>query len=75
MDPMATIEGIPGYIDVFQAARIIGRSYSQTCRYIEDGLLPARRVGAQRLVRKRDAETFTPPPRGNPEFRQRKASA
>ena len=43
MNDVAIISELPkGYIDVEDAARVIGVSYSQCCRYIESGLLPAR---------------------------------
>ena len=72
---MATINGIPGFVDLYEAAEIIGVSYAQVCRYIEDGLLPARKIGAvQRVVRRKDAESFERPPRGNPEFRKQKSA-
>ena len=73
---MAIISELPkGYIDVEDAARVIGVSYSQCCRYIEAGLLPARQIGFQRFVRERDALSFERPPRGNPAFRRQKRTA
>lgn len=68
---MATIKGIPGFVDVYDAAEIIGVSYSQCCRYIDDGLLNVHQVGSQRLIRQKDAESFKRPPKGNPAFRQK----
>lgn len=61
------------YVTVEQAAHIIGRSPPQVYRYIRYGLLPAVRVHRDSiLVLRREAQTFTPPPRGNPLFRRRK---
>jgi len=72
MNRVATIQGIPGFVDIYEAAKIIGVSYSQACRYIEDGLLTVYQQGSQRLVRRRDAEKFKRPPKGNPAFRREK---
>jgi excisionase family DNA binding protein len=69
MNDVATIKGIPGYVDVYEAASIIGVSYAQCCRYIQDGLLTVVQVGSQRLIRRKDAEKFKRPPVGNPAFR------
>jgi hypothetical protein len=69
MNDVAIIKGIPGFVDVYEAADIIGVSYSQCCRYIEDGLLTVYEQGSQRLIRRKDAEKFERPPKGNPAFR------
>jgi excisionase family DNA binding protein len=69
MNDVATIKGIPGFVDVYEAARIIGVSYSQCCRYIEAGDLTVYEQGSQRLIRRKDAEKFERPPKGNPAFR------
>jgi excisionase family DNA binding protein len=74
MKDVATIQGIPGYVDIRQAAEIIGVSYSQACRYVEDGILTVYQVGSQRLVRRKEAESFERPPKGNPAFRRENRS-
>lgn len=68
---MATTTTIPGYIDLTEAAKIIGVSHSQVWRYIDDGLINALNIGGTYLVKRRDAANFVRPPRGNPAFRQR----
>lgn len=64
------MSAIPGFYTVYEAAEILGRSHSQVCRYIRQGLLPARDLGGQRLLEQSAVHNFTPPPRGNPEFRK-----
>lgn len=68
---MATQSTIPGYVDLTEAATIIGVSHSQVWRYIDDGLLDALNIGGTYLVKRRDASAFVRPPRGNPAFRRR----
>ncbi len=70
---MNDMAAIPGFYTVDEAARIIGKSHSQVCRYIRHGLLSARTVGKSKLLQQADVHEFTPPPRGNPLLRQRKA--
>lgn len=72
MADVATIKGIPGFVDVYRAAEIIGVSYAQCCRYIADGLLNVYQVGSQRLVSEADAKSFVRPDKGNPAFRRAK---
>lgn len=59
---------ITGYYTIGEAARVIGRSESQVSRYITNGLLRAVDLGHQKMLRQRDVDSFTPPPRGNPNF-------
>jgi len=70
---MNDMAAIPGFYTVDEAARIIGKSHSQVCRYIRHGLLSARTIGKSKLLQQADVHGFTPPPRGNPLLRQRKA--
>lgn len=59
---------IAGYYTVHEAVQVIGRSHSMICRYVRDGLLPAKRIGSQLLIEQSEAHKFTPRPRGNPGF-------
>ena len=63
---------VPGYYTIEEAVPIIGRSHSQICRYVRDGLLPAKDLGHQLLVEQAAVHEFQPPPRGNPTFRKPK---
>jgi hypothetical protein len=62
---------IPGFYTVEEAAKVIGRSYACVSRYVRDGLLPARVVGQVKLIEQSAAHAFSPPRRGNPQFRKR----
>ena len=64
---------IPGFYTVEEAARILGKSHSQVCRYIRHGLIAARTIGKSKLIEQADIHEFTPPPRGNPMLRWRKS--
>lgn len=70
MSTVATTEHIPGYIDLYRAAEIIGVSHSQVWRYISEGLLDALKIGNTHLVKEKDAKSFERPLRGNPNFRR-----
>lgn len=70
---MITPTSIPGYINLDEAAAIIGVSHSQAWRYIDAGILDAVKIGNTHLVKKRDAERFERPPRGNPAFTKKSA--
>lgn len=61
---------LPGYYTIREAVPIIGRSHGMICRYIRDGLIPAKRIGVQILIEQSAAHEFIPPPRGNPNFRK-----
>lgn len=65
---MATSSVVPGYIDLQEAASIIGVSHAQVWRYIDDEILDALKIGRTYLVRESDAKNFVRPPRGNPDF-------
>lgn len=65
---------IPGFYTVDEAARVIGKSHSQVCRYIRHGLLAAVTIGKSKLVEQAKVHEFIPPPRGNPSFGRRKSS-
>lgn len=67
------MSAIPGYCTPTEAAVIIGRSYTQVCKYVRDGLLPSIRVGKSVLIEHDKVQTFSPPLRGNPMLRNRKA--
>ena len=61
---------ITGYYTISEAAEVLSRSESQVSRYIKQGLLPAVDLGHQKLIEQSAVHTFTPPLRGNPEFRR-----
>ena len=61
---------IVGYYTISEAAGVLNRSESQVSRYIKQGLLPAVDLGHQKLIEQSIVHTFTPPPRGNPNFRR-----
>lgn len=65
---MATTETIPGYIDLYRAAEIIGVSHSQVFLYVRNGLLNAVKIGRTHLVLEREVKKFVRPPKGNPQF-------
>jgi excisionase family DNA binding protein len=69
MRGMSTMSQIPGYCTAKEAANVIGKSHTQVCKYVRDGLLPSIRVGKSLLIETEKLESFTPPPRGNPNFR------
>lgn len=72
---MITKTKIPGYITLDEAAAIIDVSHSQVWRYIDAGLLNAVKIGNTHLVKKRDAQNFERPPRGNPAFVRKQRTA
>lgn len=63
---------IPGYYTVDDAVGVLNRSHSMVCRYVRDGLLPAKRIGTQILSEQSAVHRFTLPLRGNPTFRRQK---
>lgn len=68
-----SIMGLTGYYTPIEAAIVLGKSRTQVCKYVRDGLLPAARVGKNILIEQAKVHSFTPPPRGNPLFRRRKS--
>lgn len=65
---MAIADKLPGHVDLYRAAEIIGVSHAQVTRYIQDGKLNAIRLGRDYLVKESDAKKFVRPKRGNPTF-------
>lgn len=63
---------ISGYYTALEAAQKIGVSRAQVTRYIQANLLSDFRIGQNILVPKKEVDSFTPPPKGNPNFRNRK---
>ena len=61
---------VPGYCTAKEAAKAIGKSHTQVCKYVRDGLLPAVRVGRSFLIDEQKVRDFTPPPIGNPNLRK-----
>lgn len=61
---------VAGYYTIAEAAEVLKRSPSQVTRYIQDGLLKAIPLGHQYLLEQSVVHNFTPPPRGNPNFRR-----
>ena len=60
---------LPGYYTIQEASAVLERTPSQVWRYIHDGLLPAKQFGRQWAIEQAEVHQFTPPPRGNPNFR------
>jgi len=58
------------YFTIREAAERLGKDQSQVWRYIDQKLLPAVRLGYQWVIERSAVESFTPPPRGNPNFRK-----
>jgi hypothetical protein len=65
---MDNVSALKDWLTAREASKIIGRSYTQITRYCDQGRLAHIRVGPTILIRKDVAETFQPPPRGNPQF-------
>lgn len=63
---------IPGYYTLSEAATVIDRTPVMVSRYIRKGYLPAKKIGTQYLLEQAAVHKFTPPPRGNPNFRRKK---
>lgn len=61
---------LPGYYTIQEAAEVLNRDPSQVSRYIQDGLLKAIDLGHQKVIEQAAVHGFTPPPRGNPQFRK-----
>jgi len=57
------------YVTSIQAAKILRKSRNQVLKYVRDGLLSGVRIGQNVLININDLKRFTPPPRGNPAFR------
>lgn len=66
---MASI--IPGYYTTAEAAAVLNRDVSQVCRYTKAGLLKAINLGNRLLIEQAEVHGFTPPLRGNPQFRRK----
>lgn len=62
---------LPGFYTYTEAAQVLRRSESQVSRYVSGGLLKAIDLGRQKVIEQADVHNFSPPPRGNPTFRQR----
>ena len=62
---------INGLLTVIEAAKVIGVSHSQVTRYVNQGLLPAKRISQTILISEQDARDFKRPPRGNPKLLQK----
>lgn len=69
---MSTMSIIPGFYTISEAAEVIGRSPSQVTRYCQQNLIKALNTGRQWLIEQEEAHKFTPPPKGNPDFRRQK---
>lgn len=70
---MIAVSAIPGYYTPAEAADIIGVSQSQITRYIQDQLLPGKKLGHQILIEQAAVHRFERPQRGNPNFRRQTA--
>ena len=62
---------IKGLLTVTEAAKLIGVSHSQVTRYVNQGILPAKRIGQTILIDESDAANFERPRRGNPKLLQK----
>lgn len=67
------MSAIEGYLTIQEASDVIGLSPSQLTRHCKAGKLKAKNIGKQWLIEEEDAEKFSPPPRGNPNFRKNAA--
>jgi excisionase family DNA binding protein len=63
---MVKMAAIPGYLTTGEVAKLLGVDVSQVCRYINNDMLKAERVGRSWLVAENDAKSFERPPMGNP---------
>ena len=70
---MSMASTLPGYYTIQEASEILGRDSSQVWRYVRDGLLPAVQFGRQWAIEQAEVHGFSPPPRGNPNFRNPKS--
>jgi hypothetical protein len=61
------------WISVKEAAEIIGTEKRNVLNYIGAGLLAAVRIGDFWIVQRKDAKAFTPPARGRPPKKPRRA--
>jgi len=66
------MSAIPGYLQLDEVARRLGKSYPQAAKYVRDGDLPHIKVGASKLVPASALDDFHPRPPGNPEFQRKK---
>ena len=67
-----SVAELQDYLLLKEAAELIGRSRRQVAQYVQDGRLPAVFRGGRYFVLRSHAASFSPPPRGNPNFRRRK---
>lgn len=65
---MPKVSVIPGYLTVTEAAKIIGVHHSSVCRYCQDGLLQAKKIGNYWMIKESAAKKFKRPPMGNPQL-------
>lgn len=63
------LPNIPGYIDVKEAASVLGVAESSVYRYIQAGRLPAYQVGRNILINKETLKQFKPNLTGRPRKR------
>lgn len=55
-----------GYVTVSEAARYLGRSYSQICRYVRTGRLDAKQGGRVLFISTPSIKAFKHPAIGRP---------
>lgn len=65
------MSAISGFLTPSEAAAIIGVSYEQVTRYVNQELLPAERIGRQMLIPEKAVKAFKRPPKGNPNFQEK----
>lgn len=65
---------LPGYYTIDEAAQVLGKSQDMVRRYVRLRQIPAHVIGQQKLIQQSDVHEFVPPPRGNPNFRNRKST-
>jgi excisionase family DNA binding protein len=58
------------YLSIAEVADFLKKDRTQVWRYIRHKLLPAMKLGNQWVVERTAIENFTPPRRGNPNFRK-----
>ena len=66
------MSAIAGFLTPAEAAAVIGVSYEQVTRYVNDEKLPSSRIGRQILIPEKAVKMFKRPPKGNPNFQSEK---
>jgi excisionase family DNA binding protein len=70
MNDVFPLPGIPGYVDIKEAARILGVAESSVYRYIQAGRLPAYQAGRNIMVESKALNQCKPRLTGRPRKKQ-----